>query len=307
MCLKIGDTDQCVVLRHAPAYNDRSLESWQHSIEENHVPPNPALWEAIAQACGFPLSEYQRQAAILRGENAVRQLKREIKGRIEDVGRYGSYFSFPPVCGQWVQGEIHEYPDAETMWLSPDTSQEVRIILSTMRFNWFWRRILHRDLSLPFAQYPERISWTLQVWADTKRRADFEKFLKLFERTNPNALDIPPCVRLTFAEIQTLVAIQVGEFLTSHWQPNRTIMGALFTTDEMERFDTFERRRVNLYRPRLKVTRETKTRRNKFYGEFRRWSGQMLTKYGDTFQNRLRQHLIEHNLASDPEPVPLAA
>jgi hypothetical protein len=298
MCLKIGNVDYCLVLRGATHYKGRSLESLQHNLEENHEPHDPDLYAAIAQACGLSLAAYRKRCAVVRGENALKQLQR---ARPQDIGQYGSYFTFPKECGDYVQGKVHEYPDPETLWLEPEAAEQVFGILSELRFQWFRWRVATGDRTLVavLAKYPERISYLLKLRANGRTQDMYTMCLRMMEQVGPRATTLTAEIRLTGEEIEFLVALRVREFLASPWPLDRFVLGQLFTTEELGRLDTFVSRRRNLYKPGLKKTRSLRLSRRTFHAEFERWSEGIRAKYETAFRSQLRQRFVLANLTPE--------
>jgi hypothetical protein len=301
MCLKIGDVDYCAVLDSAPQYRGISLELWQHDIEENHTQVTPELEELISQACGLSLSAYRERCAEVRGSNAVKQLKNT---QPEDIGRWGGYFTFPASCRRWVRGEVHIYPQVPL--ISPNAAAEVWTLLSDLRYWYFRNRMSLRDKQANFWQYPERISWMLRLRADLKDKCHFDAYLRKIYNKTRLALNVTPDIRLTLAEIETLVNVRTADFLSALWQPDHDIVLSLMAPEELAQLHAFAARRGNMMRVRKK-TRSVKRRWRLFEEDFAAWGKLMRPKYEAQFRQSLRDHLMNSNLAPEPSSIAIAA
>jgi hypothetical protein len=187
-------------------------------------------------------------------------------------------------------------------WISPEAEPEVWRLMSELRYWYFRNRMSIREKRARFAEYPERISWVLRLRADLKDRCHFDSYLRKMYSKNRSALNVTPEIRLTFAEIETLVNVRTDDMFCAIWEPDHGILVSLMTSEEIVQLHAFAARRANMIRVRKK-TRSVRRRWRDFHEEFDTWSKTMRPKYEMEFRRRLREHLLTTNLASEPTAV----
>lgn len=303
MCLKIGERDFCTILRRAPRFvhrgEDRSLEFWQHQIEENHVEHSPEMLQAIATACGLTIDEYRERTAHLRGENVLKQIEYS-RGSPEMIGTYQPFFSFSRDLGTWVAGETHRYPGVD--WIADDDAETAKEKFSEFRYRMFKRRF-SREPGDYFGiwRYPERVVWVARLQTDLRSVTKPTKRERMMLALRKWDLDITTEMRFTEPEIDLVIEARRRCITTVICEPDKTILREVLSSTDLEVLELFMRRRSNLTKSGKNRSRRWRKRSwSAFDADLSKWKREVWSQYDAEYSRRLREYLMNNHLIETP-------